>query len=375
MAITIRIRNVGPVKEAGFDLNKINVFMGEQSCGKSTVAKIISYCTWIEKDVATSQSLAIYQRRDNYFVDRLETFHKLKGYFKKEGRYISYKSDVIEIEYTAKDFSIEWNDRYAYQRSKISYIPSERNMLILPDIENVELGNTNMRSFLWDWQDARKNYLESGKMPILNLGVEYYYDENSGEDHITQIDNGDSYDILLSDASSGLQSVTPLVSMTDYLTHFFYSSEERISSVLDERRRRTNQILMEELILKKYFGKARKNIEDEIEEINKKIRLNDKHVKELFAEWKRIEECLFSTNNTQFIIEEPEQNLSPSTQRDLAYYLVQKCSDNQRNHRLTMTTHSPYVLDALNCKSALIHPEEVSIYQIDNGYVLGKWGK
>ncbi|MDR1981789.1 MAG: AAA family ATPase [Tannerellaceae bacterium] len=191
MAITIKIRHIGPVKEANIDLNKINVLMGPQSSGKSTIAKIISSCTWVEKDVATSQSLEMYQKRDNYFIDRLETFHKLKGYFKQEGRYISYKSNVIEIEYSATHFSIEWNDRYAYQRSKISYIPSERNMVILPDVENVELGNTNIRSFLWDWRDARKNYLKSEKMSILNLGVDYYYDEHSGEDHIAKIDNGE----------------------------------------------------------------------------------------------------------------------------------------------------------------------------------------
>ncbi|MDR1895966.1 MAG: AAA family ATPase, partial [Prevotellaceae bacterium] len=98
MAATIKIRNVGPVKEADFDLNKINVFMGPQSSGKSTIAKIISYCAWVEKDVATSQSLETYQRNDNYFIDRLESFHKLKKYF-KTGSYIFYKNNVIELEY------------------------------------------------------------------------------------------------------------------------------------------------------------------------------------------------------------------------------------------------------------------------------------
>ena len=46
---TITIKNVGPIKEAELTLNKVNVFMGPQSSGKSTIAKIISYCTWVEK--------------------------------------------------------------------------------------------------------------------------------------------------------------------------------------------------------------------------------------------------------------------------------------------------------------------------------------
>lgn len=41
---TIEIRNVGPIKEVSeITLNSVNVFMGPQSSGKSTIAKIISY--------------------------------------------------------------------------------------------------------------------------------------------------------------------------------------------------------------------------------------------------------------------------------------------------------------------------------------------
>ena len=47
--IHIKISNIGPIKEVDFRLNKVNVFMGEQSSGKSTIAKIVSYCQWVEK--------------------------------------------------------------------------------------------------------------------------------------------------------------------------------------------------------------------------------------------------------------------------------------------------------------------------------------
>ena len=39
----LSIRNVGPVRDIDIDLNRINVFIGPQSCGKSTIAKIISF--------------------------------------------------------------------------------------------------------------------------------------------------------------------------------------------------------------------------------------------------------------------------------------------------------------------------------------------
>ncbi|OYT12881.1 MAG: hypothetical protein B6I19_08035 [Bacteroidetes bacterium 4572_114] len=45
----ITIRNIGPIKDVTLNLNKVNVIMGPQSSGKSTIAKIISYCQWVEK--------------------------------------------------------------------------------------------------------------------------------------------------------------------------------------------------------------------------------------------------------------------------------------------------------------------------------------
>lgn len=47
-----------------------------------------------------------------------------------------------------------------------------------------------------------------------------------------------------------------------------------------------------------------------------------------------------------FIIEEPELNLYPTAQRDLVYTMLEKCT--QGKNDLTITTHSPYVLSALN---------------------------
>ena len=119
----IIIRNVGPIKDAEFELNKVNVFMGPQSSGKSTIAKIISYCTWVEKDVATSQSLKTYQDNKTHFRDHLVNFHKIKGYFRDDS-FIYYKSDVVEIKWENQLCDIKWADQYAYKRSKISYIPS-----------------------------------------------------------------------------------------------------------------------------------------------------------------------------------------------------------------------------------------------------------
>ena len=87
---------------------------------------------------------------------------------------------------------------------------------------------------------------------------------------------------------------------------------------------------------------------------------------------------------TQLIIEEPEQNLFPETQRDLVYHLL-RLMQNGRENELVITTHSPYILYALNncmmgylvkdniaeesllCKDSMVDPNMVSIWEINNG--------
>ena len=64
---------------------------------------------------------------------------------------------------------------------------------------------------------------------------------------------------------------------------------------------------------------------------------------------------------SNFIIEEPELNLYPTTQKNLVYYLADRCT--KEDNQLLMTTHSPYILAALNnllfaFKTAQKHPEK-----------------
>ena len=347
---TIEIRNIGPIKEVSeITLNRVNVFMGPQSSGKSTIAKIISYCTWVEKDVATGQPISYYEEKGR-FKKLLESFHKIKDYFRADS-YIHYTSDTVEIVWGNGACRLQWVDRFAYRRSKIAYIPSERNMVILPEARRVELGNTNVRSFLFDWFTAREKCAD---LPLLNLGVNYHYAEAKDEDHIQGEGFNSAYDILLSNASSGLQSLTPLLVMIKYLTKWVY--EEKTPSY----------------------------------EQKQKLGMFVRTFSALYSDQlKKLYQSFFETNNSQFIIEEPEMNLFPETQRDLVYHLLNKCLEREGN-RLTITTHSPYILYALNncmmaglvydkmdeeskgrlkCGTSKISPSDISIYEIQEGVV------
>jgi len=159
-----------------------------------------------------------------------------------------------------------------------------------------------------------------------------------------------------------LQSVTPLILLVDYLTGKFYDEVHQLS--VDEfrvLRNRANQLMK-----------------------NGEAGLNENEIYDRENLWNRREKYHFS----KFIIEEPEQNLFPTTQRDLVYFLLEKMNDAERNHRLLLTTHSPYILYALNncmmgfnvkdkleadeikeLKSARawINPDKVSIWEVEEG--------
>jgi hypothetical protein len=197
-----------------------------------------------------------------------------------------------------------------------------------------------------------------------------------------------------------LLSITPLVAMIEYLTKWIYNNDNSISYELDERKKIVAAFLENEIIFKQYYNRESfqsvderiKCVKDFISRISKE---HDKNAKEYFLYYNRILENLFTTHNSQFIIEEPEQNLFPETQRDLVYYLLHKCfnknkNENENENRLTLTTHSPYVLYALNncmmaglvsdkmnerelqklkCYKSKISPSNVSIYEIREGCV------
>ncbi len=394
MCNKIKIKNVGPIKDVNLNLKKINVFMGKQSSGKSTIAKIISFCNWVEKDIAIHQFYDKYITDRNYFIGRLESFHNMKGYFTNESE-IYFESKTVKIHYKEGNCDISWVERFSYKKDKISYIPSERSISFLPEIDKVELPNNYLKSFLFDWLSARKSYSNENHLSLIDLGVDYYYSDSNKENHVRN--NIDHYDILLSNASSGVQSITPLIVMVDHLINNIYTDEQGQSYEIDEVKANVTQILISELMIKPICGKyiidkeERKQV---IKDLNKKIEERNEKVLMYFEKYKQVRNNLFKTNSTKLIIEEPEQNLFPSTQKSLIYFLLGSVLKKE-NHQLTLTTHSPYVLYAINncimassvenkltkeeknkleCLSSKISPNLIAIYEINNGCVVSIQG-
>ena len=170
------IKNVGPIKNVNLELKRFNVLIGPQSSGKSTIAKILSTCSWIEKETATTQNVhAIPDGKS--FKALVETFHKMSGYFNGDSE-VLYETDYVRLHYLKGKYGIELKEGTVYRRKKVCYIPAERNMVTLPELQGFEFKATNLRSFLFDWFAAREFFGPKNKTDILDLGVKYFFDLN-----------------------------------------------------------------------------------------------------------------------------------------------------------------------------------------------------
>lgn len=389
------IDKIGPIEHVDFTLNKVNMLIGPQSSGKSTIAKVISFCLWLEKDV-------LMRRNTDYvswsFVEKqLLEFHKLKNYL-NEGYAIFFVGDAIDFCYTKDMCFAKLKDGFERCKiGKVAYIPAERNAVTLPNIASLKMPEYNTRSFIFDWLEVHQKFQKKNAVDLLKLKLKYYYDESSQKDMIVL---EDGKEIGLEEASSGLQSVVPLYVYVYYLTHWIYDHQEDISF---EKKDRIEGALSREYI--KMFSKQMNVVMDEeflnqaVKEAKlspgfKKILGTAKTLKKagndsldnLLETVLELEENISHPHYSNIIMEEPELNLFPETQKDLIYDLLEMINSG-RDH-LLMTTHSPYLLYALNncmlgalvqenipeeeeglqkMKDSFVKPEDVSVWEIKNG--------
>lgn len=349
--IRLTITDVGPItKTVEIEFKRFCILIGPQSNGKSTIAKILSTCLWLEKEACTTISDKIVKNGDE-FQALLEDFHRMHNYIHPDRSLIRYESDYVEIAYNKGAFTLCFRDNLSYLRRKISYIPSDRNVVTMKDIEKRDLEPTNFRSFLFDWLDANRHYDTDHKIPILNLGVKYYYDENANDrrDILTH-ENGVSYDISLYDASSGMQSLVPMTVLMHYLvTDYLKNYGNDISFDQKKKYSKLSWTITELITTKHYPEQVAKSDYKSVytDKIKKLADMDDASALAIIREMIALYERLVYPKNISFILEEPEQNLFPLTQVCLLNNIISLCNSSSPSSVL-ITTHSPYILAAAN---------------------------
>ena len=309
------IKNFGPVINSELELKAVNLLIGEQSIGKSTIAKLITIMTDIFSlnmviryghkgwsDQLKSYGLDIYSKDDYHIqyewfekeihliltitnkeasisltkgktsikdTDKItKTLAGLKPIFHQE-QFLSQLKDLVDNAKGAKPK--DWISSLQQLVFNSIYIPAERNFFsffskALPALNLVrESIPQNLLRFSLEYQNAKSAY-NNYDSPLLNVSYEYDGSDDYFTDHSCNQRNRLSY------ASSGIQSTIPLLLVLQYA-------------------------------------------------VNKR-------------------------EYSSFVIEEPETNLFPDKQVSLLRHILKTVNSDGRT--LTITTHSPYLLSALN---------------------------
>ncbi len=383
----IVIKNVGPIKEVELDLNKINVFMGPQSSGKSTIAKIICHCQWVEKQCFSNyeKQQPVFQSGTKFY-DGMVEYHRLEGYFGAKSR-IVYSGDYITINYNhqKQSVSIKRSSKNTFKYPKIAYIPSERNLVAaIPNLKKYNETNDVILYFMYDWFSAREALIEMSLKDVLHHQISYSY--SNDRDYILD----DKKKILMTNASSGVQSLTPLMMVLKNNIETIYQKERPLSYeqmvVKDEALQSFEAV--RNALAHSIFGV---NTEELYRRLKSLAIAKPKSQQTIINDYETFSQLInnsFKYHLSNIYLEEPEQNLFPETQGKFVYWLMKLLKDENRNHTLTITTHSPYILFSLNncmmgglvrenipndilqnieSRDAWIDPKKVSIYEIHDG--------
>lgn len=313
----LRVKNFGPITEGiennGFlEISKLSVFIGNQGTGKSTVAKLFSSFSWLEKN--------IFKNKDSFSLGsftKLLKFHKINSYL-KENTEIEYEGDFLRLIYKEHSYTSTVLHKNPYVLPQIQYIPAERNLLSVVDkYAQISYLPESVQDFMFVYDLAvQSDCVQNLRLPINNLKIRY-----NKRKHKVELFN-DNYSVLLSEASSGLQSFVPFFVVQKFLIDEIFSKQkDKPYKNLEERQRIS-------LIFEKQYGRQPTSDKELLDFVSE-------NTTSLFNS------CVIS------ILEEPEQNLFPDSQKNIVFDMLSNLSFSEHN-KLLLTTHSPYFLPYIN---------------------------
>jgi len=195
--LNLTVKNFGVLKDINIELNKTNLFIGDNGSGKSVLAKLITIVT---NEVPKSFLNQFKEFNIDFITDRTVI------------KFTDNKDLLLHIE----DSKLKYhNNKAVVDKFESQYIPAERNLISIfnQSISNIVLAKiplpNTLLKFAGEYNKARKEIKE---LNLLNMK----YMNKNGSDVIY-------YDecnyLSLENSSSGMQTALPM-----YLTLKYFSS-------------------------------------------------------------------------------------------------------------------------------------------------------
>lgn len=389
----ITIKNVGPIKDVTLPLNRVNVLIGPQSSGKSTIAKLLSFCSWLEKEMIITQKTI--KTDEEYIKKNLFDYHRIGSYFNEESVVI-YESDCMKFTFSNMHAATKKCNSFANSHShKTAYIPAERIMAAVPNVRSFQLFHSSLQTFLFDWWKMGPIFTKDKAINIPDTGVSYYYDPKTNRD-VVKLPNDKELDLM--EASSGLQSLIPMYVYLKYVTEWVYEHED----VQSFDRSSTYDQALTRLVLSNRKGITEEEMDEYIKnsenptisvknvlQLARNFHAHGMKLPNIMKELAELADNIVHAHYTNIIIEEPELNLFPTTQIEFLYSLLRMFKEERDT--MVITTHSPYMLYALNnCmlgglvkdkiddeellehQDSFIDPKLVSVWELRDGVCSSK---
>lgn len=319
----MRIKHFGPIgpgrldNDGWIDFKPVTLFIGNQGSGKSTVAKLFATFCWIEKALVRGDFEKKWFERKGRFKNKFLGYHRLENYQKGETS-IEYEGDAYAISYAGGQLSIRELSNQQYALPQVMYVPAERNFIsYVRHTRELKLSSESLQEFLTAFDQAKQSLRGSMTLPINSIEIEY--------DKLNDIINlrGPGHKVRLTDAASGFQSFVPVYLVSQHLANSVQAQSKDNQPAMS-----ADEMSRFKLGIASIFGNS-----------------------DLTDEQKRVAISVLSGrfNKTAFIniVEEPEQNLFPSSQWDLLKNLLAFNHQGAQN-QLVLTTHSPYIVNYLS---------------------------
>ena len=393
----IKIKSFGPIgvnsksDDGLFTVNfsPVTVFIGHQASGKSTLAKLFSTFAWIEKTLVRGD-ISISNINNSNFQNLCKN-QEILEYFNTDTKIICISSRY-NFEYENGTFKVVINNNCStnYILPKIQYISAARNLLtILHEISNDTIIQSNgstveILSYIPTMVKQLNEEYTKSLSQLKETGFEIPIDETSVfyKDRKTFIKTKNKQ-ISMSAASSGIQSITPLLMVSSFLAKevqkSWFDKLQPVSLILKKRIENKiletkNEKLLEIFNLCQIYGE---------ESLPADLTNDEKTLQQLSNILKQFLPSCFIN-----IVEEPEQNLFPTTQAQVLYELLKYKNENE-NNKLIITTHSPYILTSLNnaifakdvfnkqhkyieelSENKMVSFEDISAYKLEEGNII-----